>query len=185
MALHRSALSRLSAVQMLVLFLQTDFVCRLVRGKSLRKFLTDSCMPVVIDAPSILQHEQVVMDIAAQLLQVGVQQFAMLRVFQPHRKHCQSEPLKIVQTVHLLHVGSNTAHLDITSSNIMHCTEGYHVWNQLRLIDFGFSQMCTKGKRSSLESSSEHHASELACCARVNPTRGFFEHPNCILPGDR
>ncbi len=51
-----------------------------------------------------------------------------------------------MQTVHLLHVGSITAHLDITSSNIMHCTEGHHVWDQLRLVDFGFSQICTKGK---------------------------------------
>ncbi|DBB12311.1 TPA: Ribosomal protein S6 kinase alpha-4, variant 2 [Trebouxia sp. C0006] len=92
-------------------------ILELVRGISLRKFLTDSCLPDLSDAPSILQHEHMVMEIAAQLL----------------------------QTVHLLHVGSNTAHLDITSSNIMHCTEGHHVWDQLRLIDFGFSQMCTKG----------------------------------------
>ncbi len=100
-----------------------------------------------------------------------------VRLFEAQGK--QSEQLKIVQTVHLLHVGSNTAHLDITSSNIMHCTEGHHVWDQLRLIDFGFSQMCTKGKHCSLESLSGHHASELAWCVTVNPTpQGFLHIPN-------
>ncbi len=58
--------------------LQTDFVCRLVRGISLRKFLTDSCLPDLSDAPSILQHEHMVMEIAAQLLQVRMLSFAML-----------------------------------------------------------------------------------------------------------
>ncbi len=64
-------------------------------------------------------------------------------MYEDQGKHCQSELLVIVQTVHLLHVGSNTAHLDITSSNIMRYTEGYNAWDQLRLVDFGFSQICT------------------------------------------
>ncbi|KAL0047843.1 hypothetical protein WJX82_001285 [Trebouxia sp. C0006] len=92
-------------------------ILELVRGTSLCKLQTNSCLPVVSAVPSIPQHEQELMEIAAQLL----------------------------QTVHLLHVGSNTAHLDISSSNIMHCTEGYYAWDQLRLVDFGFSQICTKG----------------------------------------
>ena len=60
---------------MLPLLFQTDVVCRLVRGTSLQKFVSDASMR---DALSILQHEQVVMEIAAQLLQVGVQYLAML-----------------------------------------------------------------------------------------------------------
>lgn len=60
---------------MLPLLFQTDLVCRLVRGTSLRKFVSDMRMR---DAPSTLQHKQVVMEIAAQLLQVGMQHLAML-----------------------------------------------------------------------------------------------------------
>ncbi len=37
------------------------------------------------------------------------------------------------------------AHLDITSSNIMLRKEGYQPWDQLRLLDFGFAQDCSKG----------------------------------------
>ncbi len=50
-----------------------------------------------------------------------------------------------VQTVHLLHTSGDTAHMDITSSNIMLCQEGYQAWDQLRLVDFGFSQECRSG----------------------------------------
>ena len=52
------------------------------------------------------------------------------------------------QKVHYLHVGSRVAHLDITSSNIMLRKEGYTAWDQLRLLDFGFAQCCSKGKFS-------------------------------------
>ncbi len=58
--------------------LQTDHLCRLVRDTSLCKLQTNSCLPVVSAVPSIPQHEQEVMEIAAQLLQVGVQYFAEL-----------------------------------------------------------------------------------------------------------
>jgi len=58
--------------------LQTDDLCRLVRGTSLRKLQTVSCLPDVSAAPSIPQHEQEIMEIAAQLLQVGMQHLAEL-----------------------------------------------------------------------------------------------------------
>ncbi len=51
-----------------------------------------------------------------------------------------------VQTVHLLHMRSNLAHLDISSSNIMLRKEGYSAWDQLRLLDFGFAQYCSEGE---------------------------------------
>jgi len=45
-------------------------LCRLVEGISLNKPLSDLCLPGTVNAPSMEQHEQQVLEIAAQLLQV-------------------------------------------------------------------------------------------------------------------
>ena len=50
-----------------------------------------------------------------------------------------------MQTVHYLHMRSNVAHLDITSSNIMLRNDDFEAWDQVRLLDFGFSQFCSSG----------------------------------------
>ena len=50
-----------------------------------------------------------------------------------------------VQTVSFLHGGSTVAHLDITSGNLMLRNDGYEGWDQLRLLDFGFSHTCSHG----------------------------------------
>lgn len=52
-----------------------------------------------------------------------------------------------VQTVYRLHTDSRVVHLDITSSNIMLRSpeEGNKDWDELRLLDFGFAQSCSKG----------------------------------------
>ncbi len=49
------------------------------------------------------------------------------------------------QTVSLLHGVSKVAHLDITSGNIMLRKEGFDIWDQLWLVDFGFSHTCSSG----------------------------------------
>ena len=40
---------------------------------------------------------------------------------------------------------SEVAHLDITSNNIMLRNQDYAAWDQVRLIDFGYSQDCCPG----------------------------------------
>ncbi len=54
-----------------------------------------------------------------------------------------------MQTMHYLHV-RNLAHMDVTSSNIMLQQTGYKAWDQLRLLDFGFAQLCRAGNHSLL-----------------------------------
>lgn len=50
-----------------------------------------------------------------------------------------------LQTVEHLHVVANMCHLDISGSNVMLRTDDFEAWDQLRLIDFGFSQFCEPG----------------------------------------
>ena len=54
-----------------------------------------------------------------------------------------------MQTMHCLHL-CNLAHMDVTSSNIMLQQTGYKAWDQLRLLDFGFAQLCRAGKHALL-----------------------------------
>ena len=49
----------------------------------------------------------------------------------------------MMQTLHLLHLEADYAHLDVTNNNIMLRKESGDKWDQLRLIDFGFAQSCS------------------------------------------
>ena len=51
-----------------------------------------------------------------------------------------------MQTVHSLHTVAKLCHLDISSNNIMLRTDSCQPWDNLRLLDFGFSQKCTPGE---------------------------------------
>ncbi len=50
-----------------------------------------------------------------------------------------------MQTVNHLHMVADMAHLDITSGNIMLQEGNYRAWDQVKLVDFGFSQFCSSG----------------------------------------
>lgn len=52
----------------------------------------------------------------------------------------------VLQTIFCLHDHGNLAHLDVTGSNIMLRREGYEAWDQLRLLNFGFSRFCSGGR---------------------------------------
>ena len=49
--------------------------------------------------------------------------------------------------MHCLHI-VQLLHMDVTSSNIMLRNDGYKAWDQLRLLDFGFAQLCGAGKHA-------------------------------------
>ncbi len=77
-ALGSSCMTSFSHANDFAVCFRLDVLCRLVRGTSLRNLQTNLCLPDVSAAPSIPQHEQEVMEIAAQLLQVGMQHLAEL-----------------------------------------------------------------------------------------------------------
>ena len=115
---------------------------RLVEGVSLNRHLSEICLPGTVYEPSMQQHEQQVLEIAAQLLEVCHETKVLLLSL----SYITQWYVLVVQTVHRLHRLGKLAHLDITSSNIMLRKEGYEAWDQLRLLDFGFSQFCNKGR---------------------------------------
>jgi serine/threonine protein kinase len=49
------------------------------------------------------------------------------------------------QTLQDLHSKAGIAHLDLTSSNVMLRADGV-LWDTMRLIDFGFAQVCSSGQ---------------------------------------
>ena len=67
---------------------------------------------------------------------------------------------------------SNVAHLDITSNNIMLRNQDYAAWDQVRLIDFGYSQECCPGTHaaSCAQNFLVWMVYQLPCCTYTSPT---------------
>ena len=157
---------RLVAVQVLVSnpILIGVLACRLVEGISLNKLLADFRIQSDTAHATVCQHEQQVMEIAAQLMQVCKLQCMICQVY-------ISAPDPNMRS-HYRH-RINLAHLDITSSNIMLRQKGYRAWDQVRLLDFGFAQYCNTGEIFCMRSRlavcchSQHSKARPSPCARI------------------
>lgn len=59
-----------------------------------------------------------------------------------HNQERFTQRLWLLQTVFFLHEAGDLCHLDISSSNVMLCTDQTDRWDSIRLLDFGFCQPC-------------------------------------------
>ena len=133
--------------------------CRLTKGTSLTQHVKSMRGRESGDLSKIQAQEQKVLTTAAQLLHVRCHLQALLA---PEAASlCFTIPIFVLnlQTLYNLH-GDTVAHLDITSSNIMLQEEGCKPWDQLRLIDFGFSQKCSSGKHAHCNATSRQRVCE-------------------------
>ena len=64
--------------------------------------------------------------------------------------------LYVLQTLDALHSRAKTAHLDLSSNNIMLSHKVSNPWGRVQLIDFGSSRLCTAGN-------SNHPNCQLCC----------------------
>lgn len=116
-------------------------VSRRIHGSSLDKVLKSPGLDTQ-RLCDVQQYKQMVVDTAAQMLQVRILASASLLLQTRSWLHVS---MLVVQTMHLLHTDCAMAHLDITSSNVMLRFDECQSWDQLRLVDFGFAQRCDPG----------------------------------------
>lgn len=126
-----------------------------MEGTNLNKLLTEFRLSDTAHA-NICQHEQQVMEISAQLMQVCKLQCIIEQV----QSSMPDLANMFCADMYYLH-GIDLARLDITSSNIMLRKEGYSAWDQLRLLDFGFAHHCNKGEALCM------HSRLTLCCRSV------------------
>ena len=74
-------------------------------------------------------------------------------------------------------------HLGISSSNVMLRTDDFEAWDQLRLIDFGFSQFCEPGMTVQLNSHIRQRNNGCLFCMQGDAFGlSKASHQPCLMP---